>query len=355
MEPAFAWWAPYTLRKRERIIKALHGRTKYARTNQKFGIEVPKTFKRALEIDRETGTTFWKNALIQEMGGMKPVINILEKGSSPPVGFKEIPCHIIFDVKMDFTRKARFVAGGHRTDPPLSITYASVVSRESVQIAFIVAALNDLEVLSADVQGAYLNAPCKEKVDTICGPGFGEFQGRIGIIVKALYGLRSSGYAWRTHLVETLKEMAFQMCLADNDVWLRKAQKADNSYYYEYILVYTDDILAISEKPRDILNCLDQHYVLKPSSIGKPTQYLGAQIKEWRIPEDPEKLVWAMSSEKYMKEAIRNVVNWLEEHNLPKLKPRAPSVFPSNYRPELDASAYCDDDLGITINSKLAC
>lgn len=131
-----------------------------------------------------------------------------------------------------------------------------------------------------------------------------------------------------------------------NDVWLRKAQKVDGSYYYEYVLVYTDDILAISEKPRDILNCLDQHYVLKPSSIGKPTQYLGAQIKEWRIPEDPDKVVWAMGSEKYVKEAIRNVVNWLEEHNLPKLKPRAPSVFPSNYRPELDASDYCDDEFG---------
>ena len=115
-----------------------------------------------MEIDRETGTSFWKNALIQEMGGMKPVINILDKGSSPPVGLKEIPCHIIFDVKMDFTRKARFVAGGHRTEPPLSITYASVVSRESVRIAFLVAALNNLDILSADVQGAYLNAPCKE-------------------------------------------------------------------------------------------------------------------------------------------------------------------------------------------------
>ena len=108
--------------------------------------------------------------------------------------------------------------------------------------------------------------------------------------------------------------------------------------------MYTDDILAISEKPRDILNTLDQHYVLQPSL--RNTWALGAQIKEWRILEDPEKVIWAMSSEKYVKEAIRNVVNWLEEHNLPKLKPRAPSVFPSNYRPELDLSAYCDDEFG---------
>ena len=164
---------------------------KYHRTDQKFGIEVPKTVKRALEIDRETGTTFWRDALHKEMGGIKPVFKILEQGEHAPVGYKQIPCHIIFDVKSDFTpRKARFVASGHKTEPPLSITYASVVSRESVRIAFMLAALNDLDILSADVQGAYLNAPCKEKVYTICGYEFGEYAGRVGVIVKALYGLR---------------------------------------------------------------------------------------------------------------------------------------------------------------------
>jgi hypothetical protein len=54
---------------------------------------------------------------------------VMDDGSKKPVGYKEIKCHMIFDVKMDFTRKARFVAGGHKTDPPTSITYLSVVSR----------------------------------------------------------------------------------------------------------------------------------------------------------------------------------------------------------------------------------
>jgi Reverse transcriptase (RNA-dependent DNA polymerase). len=60
---------------------------------------------------------------------------------------------MIFDIKMDgkFTRKARLVAGGHTTDPPASATYSSVVSRDSVRIAFMMAALNDLEVCAADV------------------------------------------------------------------------------------------------------------------------------------------------------------------------------------------------------------
>ena len=82
------------------------------------------------------------------------------------IGHEEIGCHMIFDVKMDgsFTRKARFVANGDETDPPSHLTHSSVVSRESVRIAFLVAALNDLQVRCADCFNAYLNAKCREKI-----------------------------------------------------------------------------------------------------------------------------------------------------------------------------------------------
>jgi hypothetical protein len=49
------------------------------------------------------------------------------------------------------------VAGGHQTEPTKDIMFATVVTRDSIQIAFLVAALNGLEVLSADIAGAYLN------------------------------------------------------------------------------------------------------------------------------------------------------------------------------------------------------
>ena len=42
------------------------------------------------------------------------------------VGYQEIACHWVFDVKMDLTRKARLVA----VSPPSSSTYSSVVARE---------------------------------------------------------------------------------------------------------------------------------------------------------------------------------------------------------------------------------
>jgi hypothetical protein len=68
---------------------------------------------------------------------------------------------MVYDVKMEnFQRKARLVAGGHMTEVTSStVTYASVVSRESVRIALTLAALNDLEVKTADIENAYLTAP----------------------------------------------------------------------------------------------------------------------------------------------------------------------------------------------------
>ena len=64
--------------------------------------------------------------------------------------------YMIFDIKLDgkFTRKARLVAGGHTTAPPSSITYSSVVSRESVGIVFLLASLNDLDILACDIGNA---------------------------------------------------------------------------------------------------------------------------------------------------------------------------------------------------------
>ncbi len=71
----------------------------------------------ALKIDQETDTTYWRDAINKEMTNNKMAFKFLEEDENIPFGYKWIRCHMIFDVKMDFTRKARFVAGGHRTDP----------------------------------------------------------------------------------------------------------------------------------------------------------------------------------------------------------------------------------------------
>ena len=80
-----------------------------------------------------------------------------------PICHKKIDVNIIFDTKtMTLTRKKHLIAGRqHRTDPPKDSVYSSVVSRESIRLIFLAAALNGLDILAADVQNAYLNALTK--------------------------------------------------------------------------------------------------------------------------------------------------------------------------------------------------
>ena len=84
------------------------------------------------------------------------------KEEAIPPGYQKVNCHMIFDVKMgeNFRRKARMVAGGHTTEAPATLTYSSVVSQDSVRTALTIAVLNDLKVLSCDIQNAYLTAKC---------------------------------------------------------------------------------------------------------------------------------------------------------------------------------------------------
>ena len=135
---------------------------------------------------------------------------------------------MVFDIKMDgkFTRKARLVANGNETqDVPKYDRYASVVSRESVRIAFLYAALNDLDILSCDITNAYLNAPCTEKLWTEAGPEFGSDKGAVMVLKKAVYGLKFAGASWHSTLAQSISDMGFIPSRGDPDVWLRKGTR----------------------------------------------------------------------------------------------------------------------------------
>jgi hypothetical protein len=132
-ELAFSWWAPHTLKQKRHLIKKVKSR--YWLKTHKYGVRLPKTVAEALALEKENNNTLWNDAIQKEMKNVKVAFHFLNEEEQVPIGYKQIPCHIIFDVKLDFTRKARFVAGGHKTDPPTSLTYSSVVARDSVRIA----------------------------------------------------------------------------------------------------------------------------------------------------------------------------------------------------------------------------
>ena len=76
-----------------------------------------------------------------------------------------------------------------------------------------------------------------------------------------------------------MSHLKFTPCLADPDVWMRPAIKDDGTEYWEYVLLYCDDALVISENGREILeNEIGKYFTMKPGSIGPPTLYLGGHM-----------------------------------------------------------------------------
>jgi hypothetical protein len=235
--PSFIWWAPRVLKKRTRIIAAVINR--YHKQTHKFGIEVPKSWDDCVRLDKYNDNTLWQNAVRKEMNNVRIAFKILNGEESVPPTYHEIRCHMIFDVKMeDFRRKARFVAGGHTTDTPHTMTYASVISRESVVFALTLAALNDLDVKMADIEKTYLTVPITEKIWTVLGPDFGDDAGKRALIVRDMYGLKSAGAAFRNHVAECMNNLGWHPCRADRDLWMKAETRPDDDVlYWAYILI----------------------------------------------------------------------------------------------------------------------
>ena len=123
---------------------------------------------------------------------------------------------MIFDINMDnFRRKEILVAGGHVTKPPATTTYVSVVLRETVRIALAVAALNYLQVRTADIKNAYTQATVATQIWTVLGPEFGMDDGKPAVFVTALYGIKSAGTIFWNHLDDCTKHMEYMTYPAD--------------------------------------------------------------------------------------------------------------------------------------------
>ena len=84
-KPAFVWWVPFTLKKRDRIIALVNAR--YLKTTHKFGIRVPKTVLEAIEIDCENGNTMWQDAIQKEMNAVRIAFKVLEADEEIPPGY----------------------------------------------------------------------------------------------------------------------------------------------------------------------------------------------------------------------------------------------------------------------------
>ena len=126
-EAAFAWWVPYTLKKRNVIIGKVQAQ--FRKTTHKYGVELPSIINNAKQLDSKNNNSLWCDALAEEMYNVGVAFEVLGEGKGAPPGWHKVTGHLCWDVKFNFERKARWVLDGHKTANPVGLTYAGVVLR----------------------------------------------------------------------------------------------------------------------------------------------------------------------------------------------------------------------------------
>ena len=141
------------------MARAFKAKVKPGGPKIKFGIQVPLGVKMAFALDKKNGNTLWREAIKIELGQLEEfrVFRALKRGEPIPSGYKQIPYHIVFDVKFDLRHKARLVADGNWTEATREDIYSGVVAMDTVRIGFFVGELNQLKCCAGDVGNAFLN------------------------------------------------------------------------------------------------------------------------------------------------------------------------------------------------------
>ena len=121
-ETGFSWWVPYTMCKRDVILSALKSRIR--KIIHKYGIENPKIIKHEHCLNKVNSNNFWRDANTTKMHNDGVEFEVLPEVYNPLVGWSNVTGNLIWDVKMDFTRKARWILDGHKNPDPIGSTYA---------------------------------------------------------------------------------------------------------------------------------------------------------------------------------------------------------------------------------------
>ena len=92
----------------------------------------------------------------------------------------------------------------------------------------------------------FLTAFTSEKIYVVAGPEFGEFEGAIMIMQKAVYGTKTAALRFHEALSVRLRRQGFTPSQAEPDFWWQKT-KANG---FEYIACYVDDIICFQNTLR---------------------------------------------------------------------------------------------------------
>ena len=177
----------------------------------KYGIKIPINVKDAYDFYKINGNTLWTDAIDVEIKSLLKLncFKFEAPNFKPGKEYQYTSLRMIFEVKQDGRHKARLVAGGHLVKLHGMSSKSTVVKGISVRLLDIIAHRSKLETICGDVGNDFVTAPCLEKVFPRAGPEFGDKEDSIVIIIKALYGLKSSSRAFRTYFADFIRTAVF--------------------------------------------------------------------------------------------------------------------------------------------------
>ena len=348
-------WARNILNRAQRIIRRMHRHYNIGRTmrlgiykemklrkmskNQrtinnknkiKFGITVPNNVRHALLLDKQNNNQEWSDAIIKEMSALTKagVWDFKPPNYKIPKGYQFAPLTLIFDVKQeDLRRKARLVAGGHVVDSTMYESYSSVVQTRTIRILETIAMNEDLKFVTGDISNAFVQADTDERVYSIAGPEFGDKEGCIVLVKKALYGLATSARQWSLTLGDAIRDMGFKPTRADPDLWIKPS---GDGKIYEYIATYVDDIIIVAKEPSKYLEIIKSKFPVR-NIEELPEYYLGNNL------DIRKNKTIKVHSKKYITEIIRRY-----EKQYGILKKQNVPASPNDH-PELDDTPILDE------------
>ena len=237
-----------------------------------FGHAVPKNWKDIIRLDTLNGNRKWKDAVAKEVAALLELgcFDVKSPNYKPPNDYQYVRMHWVYAVKVDLTYKARLVCDGSRVDPRGLDTRATVVKTLSVRLLNIIADAWNKRVLTGDIGNAFIQSDTKEKIFTKFGKEFGDLNGCMAVIVRALYGLTTSAERFRTKFADLLRGIGFKCSRYDRDVWVCPCPSGNG---YDYICTHVDDFKIIADHPEEYLRLISD--VLFVKSHGQQDYYLG--------------------------------------------------------------------------------
>ena len=246
-----------------------------ATTLKTYDVEVPSNLRQAQESQHWRQ---WKEAMDSQIGKLE-AIPTWEEVQRPPGQFI-LPGKWVYDIKSDQDNniqqfRARWVVCGNRQRPGLEYdkTSSPVISESACKLFMVMVAKKGLYCSQFDVITAYLNAHLRDlRIFMMYPTGYGKDPKTVCLLLRALYGLKQSGYLWYVLFKKKLISMGFESMLEEPCLFINTALQI-------HIILYVDDALIASDSAAKISQFYESIKTSFPIKIiGEPNRFLGCDI-----------------------------------------------------------------------------